>query len=281
MKTITTMTFLQRCCYATLIGLGLAAANGAYAQVNTIDSAVINTRIFNDNPGSTLSTKNSYSALVEISDTPTGGGFANLHNFHLAVAGVEYQFGNGEAFSFSADMTISGAGQGEAGLQLSPWWSPNVDGRFNFRTTDGEIAAFGGRLPFYSFTGSQGIIYTKGDTVSVGLDYDPNSLSMADPATITYNLTIGATDYTSGPLAFDEGNPGEDPPYGLWGHLNNARVGGYVQVFTGQSGAGNNLTAQWENITIVVPEPSTFVLLSLGILPLALLLRRRRANPTL
>ena len=29
---------------------------------------------------------------------------------------------------------------------------------------------------------------------------------MADPATIDYNLTIGANTYTSGPLAFDEGN---------------------------------------------------------------------------
>ena len=59
--------------------------------------------------------------------------------------------------------------------------------RFNFRTTDGEIAVFGGRLPFYSFTGSQGITYTKGDTVRVGVIYDPHSLSMADPATIQYN----------------------------------------------------------------------------------------------
>ena len=195
-----------------------------------IDSAVINTRIFNDDPTSTLTTTNSYPALVEISDTPTGAGYANLHNFHLADAGVEHPFANSEAFSFSADLTISGAGEAEAGLQIAPWWSQNVDGRLNFRTTDGEIAAFGGRLPFYSFTGSQGLTYTKGDTVRVGVVYSPHSLSMADPATIVYNVTLGATDYTSGPLAFDQGNPAEG--YGTWGNLDDARVGGYMQVFT-------------------------------------------------
>ena len=255
-------------CLATLIGFGLAAANALGA---TWDSAVINARVFNDDAGSTLATLNTYPTLVRISDTPTGVGFANLHNFHLADGGIEHSFANGEAFSFSADLTISGAGAGEAGLQLSPWWAQDVDGRLNFRTTDGEIAAFGGRLPFYSFTASQGLTYTKGTTVRVGVVYNPNSLSSSDPATITYNLTMGANFYTSGPLAFDEGNPLEG--YGSWGHLDNARVGGYVQVFTAQSGAGNNLTAEWANITIV-PEPSVVALLGLGILPL--LFRRRR-----
>ena len=261
------MSLLKRCaCCATLIGLATANALGA-----TWDSAVINTRIWNDDPGSTLTTVNTYPTLVRISDTPTGVGFANLHNFHLADAGVEHSFANGEAFSFSADLTISGAGAGEAGLQLSPWWSQNVDGRFNFRTTDGEIAAFGGRLPFYSFTASQGLTYTKGTTVHVGLVYNPNSLSSSDPATIIYNLTMGANFYTSGALPFDEGNPAEG--YGSWGHLNDARVGGYVQVFTTQSGPGNTLTAEWANISIV-PEPSALALLGLGILPLVF--RRRR-----
>jgi hypothetical protein len=249
----------------------IVAACGANAVA--IDSAVLNLRVFNDDAGSTLNTVNNYPALVEISDTTQSGtGFANLHNFHLADAGVEHVFDNGEAFSFSADLTISGAGQGEAGLQIAPWWSQNVDGRFNFRTTDGEIAVFGGRLPFYSFTGDQGITYTKGDTVRVGVDYIPNSLSAGDPATIKYNVMIGATDYTSGPLAFDEGNAAEGK--GTWGHLDDARVGGYVQYFTTGSGAGNNLTTQWENMSFAVPEPTSMVLTGLGVL--GLMMRRRK-----
>ena len=108
--------WLMRLPTKLLLGImcaGIVAVCGANAMA--IDSAVINTRIFNDDPTSTLTTTNSYPALVEISDTPdTDPGFANLHNFHLADAGVEHPFANGEAFAFSADLTISGAGQGEA-----------------------------------------------------------------------------------------------------------------------------------------------------------------------
>jgi hypothetical protein len=241
---------------------------GANASAAVIDSAVINARIFNDDPGSALTIVNNYPTLVEVSDTRTGhGGFANLHNFHLAEAGVEHAFDNNAAFSFSADLTTSGAGDGDVGIKLSPRWSHNVDGRFNLRTTDGEIAIFGGRLPFYSFTGSQGLTYTKGETVRVGMVYDPNSLSAGDPATIVYNLAMGATDYTSGPLAFTEGNPAEG--FGSWGHLDRARVGGFVQVFS----TSGNLTARWENMSYV-PEPATLSFLALG--SLAVLRQRRK-----
>ena len=104
---------------------------------------------------------------------------------------ASHAFLNNEQFSFATDLTISGPGNAEAGVLIAPWWSKNVDGFINFRTTDGEIAMFGGRLPFYSFTGQHGVTYTKGETVRVATLYDPNSLSMADPATLQVWLTIG------------------------------------------------------------------------------------------
>jgi hypothetical protein len=70
----------------------------------------------------------------------------------------------------------------------------------------GEIAAFDGRLPFYSFTVHNGVTYVRGTTVKLEITYRPNGLSAASPATVEYKLTSGANTYSSGPLNFDQGN---------------------------------------------------------------------------
>jgi hypothetical protein len=46
------------------------------------------------------------------------------------------------------------------------------------------------------------------------------------------------------------GNPTEDPPYGLWGILNDAQVGGHFQVF---HGAGTGADATFSNIQFSAP----------------------------
>ena len=71
---------------------------------------------------------------------------------------------------------------------------------------------------------------------------------MASPATIEYEALYNNTIYSSGPLPFDEGNPDEDPPYGLWGMLNDGRVGGHLQVFLQAGNPNANVTAVWGDI---------------------------------
>jgi hypothetical protein len=213
-----------------------------------VNSAVIRPRIFNDCPSSILTTVNTYPTQVQIMDENLScGGFANLHVWRLSGDGVDPAvFDNDSNFRLAADLTISGTSEGEAGLQVAPWWSQDVDGRFNVRTTDGEVACFGGRLPFYSFTGSQGVTYVKGTTVHVEIIYLANGLSAGDPATIEYIYEDGTGAYTSGPLAFDEGNPAE--PYGTWGMLDDGRVGAHVQCFLQGGNPAAALTADWSNI---------------------------------
>jgi hypothetical protein len=147
---------------AVLVGAGVTPA----AATPSPNSAIVNTRIFNDCPTSILTVSNGYPASVMIDDAKLDcGGFANLHNWRFSEDGATAAvFNNDSNFHFGADLMIAGTADGEAGLQVAPWWSQQVDGRFNVRSTDGEIACFGGRLPFYSFTANHGLHYVKGTT---------------------------------------------------------------------------------------------------------------------
>ena len=232
------------------LGVLLALTVGMASATPMPNSAVIRARIFNDCPISILTTNNSYPASVSIGDQNQGCvGFANLHNWRFSEDGTNPAvFNNGDCFHFGAILVISGPGEAEAGLQVSPWWSQDVDGRFNVRTTDGEIACFGGRLPFYSFSGApHNLRYTKGDAIVLKINYNPHGLTQANPATIEYVVVYNNTLYSSGNLAFDMGNP-NDPPHGFWGMLDDARVGGHFQYFVGMSAPDRAVTVTWSDI---------------------------------
>ncbi|MGD8394247.1 MAG: hypothetical protein PVF43_02100 [Candidatus Eiseniibacteriota bacterium] len=250
-----------RCAALVAVAVVCLTAVQAMAQPN---AAIIKERIFNDCPTSVLTSVNNYPMLVAIDDDVLDcTGFANLHVWRFSDDGgmSEMVFNNGDGFRFGAELTVSGTAEGEAGLQIAPWWSQDVDGRFNVRTTDGEIACFGGRLPFYSFSGSQNLFYTKGETIYLEMKYLPNGLSETEPGTIEYILTYDGNTYTSGVLPFDEGNPQE--PYGTWGILDDARAGGHVQPFLQAGNPDAGLRAEWGNIVFedlggVPVEPGTW-----------------------
>lgn len=250
---------------ATLMTAAVLTAAVANATPN-VNSAVLIPYVFDNDPFSTLTQVDNYPASIVFDDLKTPGalGFANRHVWRFSVDDVNaVDFANEDNFSFCADLLITGGGEAEAGLQVSPWWSILVDGMFNVRTTDGEVAAFGGRLPFYSFTANHGVVYAKGNVIRLEIIYLANSNSSIDPATIEYRIVYLGNPYTSGPIAFDEGNPAENPPHGVWGMLSPAGVGGYVQYFLGGSPDGGNARAEWSNICFedlgVVPvQPSTW-----------------------
>lgn len=217
-------------------------------QAAPINSAVLNLRIWDDCFTSNLVTTNNYPTEIDISDDwNCASGWANFHNWSFSKDGVNpHEFANADEFSFSAVITISGPDNAEAGFRLSPWWSVDTDGRVQIRTTDGVVECWGGRLPYYNFTASDGVSYVKGMPIFLEVVYAPNSLTLADPATITYNCSYDGGSYSSGPLAFDEGNPGEDPPHGLWGILQPAQAGGWFQAHSG--GPGGIAQVNWADI---------------------------------
>ena len=229
------------------------------------NGALVKTRVFNDCPLSTVTVVNNYPSLLSIEDTGLAcSGFANLHIWHLSDDGgaTAAQFPNNSDFRLSADLQITGTGKGEAGIRLSPWWT-EVEGRFNVRTTDGEIACFGGRVPFFSFTGAYGLHYVKGDPIHLEMTYKPHGLNASSPATIEYQLTYQGATYGSGELPFDQGNTSEDPPHGLWGLLNFGTAGGYFQPQLEYLNFNSGLKATFTNIRFVIcplePNPTTAV----------------------
>jgi len=258
-----------------LAGLGLIVAEAGASP--TINSAVINTRIWNDDSDSVLTFGNSYPTSLWIQDAEldgdgAGGEWANRHNFRLSENGfTAADYDNGDGFVFFTDVNLSGPANSEGGINVSPWWSQDVDGTFTVITGNGEIAAFGGRLPFYSFNSHvPPVTYTKGETIRLGVKYRPNGLSEADPATIHYIVIKDSTTYSSGPLAFDEGNPGEG--YGSWGMLDDSRVGGYFMPQIVVDDPSNWGRADFGSM--YVPEPASLALLLIG--GLAVMHRRGR-----
>ncbi len=240
-----------------LLAAGLAlAANGldCAPPVNTPNptAAIVTTHVFNDCPGSTTTTQNLYPQLVSIEDADEGCvGWANLHVWSFSEDGITPAvFENCSNYEYSCVFRVTGSGAvAEGGLRVSPWWSPDVDGRFMVRAGgNGEIACFGGRLPFYSFTAAYGVTYTVGEPIWMKITYNPHALTEADPATIEYKIFYQNQVYYSPQLKFDLGNINEAPTYGMWGELYPTRVGGYFQLPNGNGGAAFDITARWENI---------------------------------
>ena len=239
----------KRYLFCTTFALVAYAFVSVAAATPAANSVVLATRVFNDCPSSTLTTVDNDFASVVIDDAVLDCfGFANRHAWSFSTDNsTPAVFLNEDQFSYCATILVTGTGDGEVGLRLSPWWSPDVDGTFMLNTRSGEIACFGGRLPFYTFTGAHAQTYAKGTTVTLSITYKPNGLSAISPATIEYGLTNSNGTYSSGPLAFDEGNPAENPPHGVWGMLSPARAGGYMQAYLGQ-GDPVNLRTEWTNI---------------------------------
>src|SRR5438034_2384495 len=173
-----------------LTAASLALAATAYATPLP-NSAVLHLRVFNDCPISTLNTTNTFPGLIRIDDQntvpPFCAGFANLHTWRFSTDGVNaIQFINGDTFEYSCTMVLNGGGEG--GLSLAPWWSPDADGLFNVRTTDGEIACFGGRMPFFTFTGAFGLVYVTNTPIQIGITYLPRGLSSVSPAQAVHSV---------------------------------------------------------------------------------------------
>jgi hypothetical protein len=290
------MNSLQRyTCKATIIGLCLAAASGAYAQVGSINSAIIS-HVFNDIPGATPAYGNGYPGLISLSEygvsKPAAGGInRDIWYFSNNGGASAYQFQNNNYFNASFNLTLTGSGTPGIGLEAG-WLFSNPSGTIGgdlngpLVTASGVVVQFGGPsyFPFSPATGGYGPPnattpggvegsgggvpnYVLGATYLMGLNYvlDPNTGMNAFQYSVNGQQALSAP----GNTYFDLG-PGAGPSP-------NSTLGGYFQIGNDPNNPNNFGTAIFGNISIVpslVPEPSAFALLGLGIV--SLLFRRRR-----
>ena len=260
------MTLLQRyTCNATLIGLCLGAASGAYAQgVNSINSAIINTRVWSDIPGAILTASDSYPSAISFNEQNVSAtnGYANRDTWQFSSDGgaSAYQFQNGDYFHASMDLTLTAsslAPRKEAGFLFSTASSGDI--QFIVNTDGHEVVQFGG-ISYYSFSGNSIVSYNSGDLINLALSYflagDGNNA-----------LQFFANGIASPVFEFASGA----------GIGNGSTLGGYFQIVNDPSNPGNSGLANFQNIGIIsVPEPSTLTLLSMGIVTLGAVVSRRR-----
>jgi hypothetical protein len=251
------ITYRQIARSVALGSIGLLAATGAFAQINSgsavfqnitftgagsgINSAVIHSRVFNDYPGATFTGVNNYPSLISLSEANVVGpsGFANRDDWRFSSNGTtDHLFGHTEYWSISATLTLTGtptSPRKEAGFRLDS--SIGGDGLFIVNTDAHEIVAFGGPLPFYSFAPST---YNSGTPIVLGMTYE----NIGGTNGIVYSANGVNSPFL--PMTNLE-----------QGVLDGSTLGGYLQVVG------------------IVPEPSSVALIGLG--ALTLYLRRRRA----
>ncbi|MEQ9455218.1 MAG: hypothetical protein RLN76_11600 [Phycisphaeraceae bacterium] len=242
------------------LGIALACSAPAFAGAEQTNGMNIQERVFNDFPGTSLTTTNNFPSLVQFAESGyTGAGFANRHDAMASTDGgaTEAQFDLTDGFSISANVTLevgSVAPRKEAGIRVNSGISG--DALFLINSDAGEIVAFGGGAPFYIFSGS----YTPGDTIFMQMNYTPSG-TFGVPGKVEYVIERGAGLESSGLLDWSnlEGGPLQ------------YNVGFYGQFSPDIQNTAEFATATFADIRIV-PEPAAASLLALG----ALALTRRR-----
>lgn len=245
--------------------MGLATTTLAASASAQFDGLLVESRVFNDYPNSTLAINNAFPNGLTIDESNFGmGGFANRHMAYLSQDGgnTAFDFNYGDALDFSVTMN----------LNASP-----VDGREAGIVTDlfgfgffgalpnGEIAAFGSFLPFHSF----GNVYTNGTDVDLRMIYRPGAgEGSMDASTIEYIIDLGAGAISSGEIVFTNNEGGI--PSGNPASQFIARIGVGVQ---NAGGFGGSSVVTFTNFN-AVPAPGAGLLAIAGMCGIV---RRRRA----
>ena len=253
----------------TAMAVTAAAAASVNAQVNSWGTYL---RYFNDIPSSTVNiTQNTLATLQfqeQFPQAPAGQGGVNRHTGALSAdfGASPYIVGNSIPWSYEVTVRLDGTASNEVGMHIGQLGTPAPFGPGNAITgqvmvnANGEIAAFGGWLPFFSNNQPQYANLPRG---ARGIDIRLGVFMNPDPIAPTIEYRVNGIG--TGPIAID------GPTFAFYNSLQNS-VGVY-----GQGGwrttAPTDATYTFTN-PVVTPAPSGLGVLALG----GLLAARRRRS---
>jgi hypothetical protein len=265
--------------YAALIVL--AVSTGAEGSVVSVNSAIMQWRVFDDVPAATVTEVNNYPSSISFEEQGVSSqtGFANRDVWYFSNNGraSAYQFQTNDYFNASFGVTLTGGRTGidvEAGFLFSDPRGGFGGDLQSIVNAAGAVVEFGGPsyYPFSpaagGFPGAGGSVpsYVEGQTYIMELDYviDPNTGQNA------FQYSVNGQFAASSP-----GNPYFDLSPGQFIGSAGDTLGGYFQIQNDPSNPTNSGTAIFTNISITaVPEPSVVAIISMGI---PALVRRRGA----
>lgn len=214
-------------------------------------------------PVSIPTTENNYPFSIAIQDSfmPCAS-WMNQSLWHFSEDGgaTAARLHSADNFKFSTELVVDGttAAGGEAYININPWWV-EFDGRINVKAGmgGGEIAAFGGFMPFVTWTNAadpsniwaSSLSYVKGTVITLGIEYigGPTGPSIAFPGRVKYYLNYGGTDYNTGYFPLSVGDTDQ------FDSVHNAPdcyvyAGGGIGVIGDSPNFDTKMKATWSNI---------------------------------